>query len=47
MILTELGRGAEESQEIHMEAFEGADTGVWTDHPEDGRFRELRIIPAP
>ena len=47
MIPTELGSGAEETQETHMEAFEGADTGVWTDHPEDGRFRELRISPAP
>lgn len=47
MILTELGSGAGETQEAHMEAFEGADAGVWTDHPEDGRFRELRIIPGP
>ena len=53
MILTEPGCGAEETQETHMEAFEGADTGVWTartstaDSPEDRRFCELRIILAP
>lgn len=51
--VTELGSRAGETQETHVEAFEDADTGVWTarastaDSPEDGRFRELRIIPAP
>lgn len=36
-----------------MEAFEGADTGVWAaqsrtaEDPGDSRFRELKIIPAP
>lgn len=47
MILTEPACGAGETQETHVEAFEGADTGVWiaqtstADSPEDRRFREL------